>query len=106
MYTNLAGKIQSEPITYELRAHLAKHITKTKKDLVWMNLGEFGWTKMGLNEPDRQGRLGKCCHPHHPGWCKIFKVWVKFITESTMFCRKFISCHNFCIFWVYYLWDI
>ena len=33
-------------------------------------------------------RLGKCHHPHHPGWCKIFRVWVKFGTEHTVFCRK------------------
>ena len=34
-------------------------------------------------------RLAKCHHPHHPGWCKIFRVWVNLVTEHTVFCRKF-----------------
>ena len=33
-------------------------------------------------------KLVKCHHPHHPGWCKLFRVWVKFATEHKVFCCK------------------
>ena len=33
-------------------------------------------------------RLAKCHHPHHPGWSKIFRAWVKFGTEHMVYCQK------------------
>ena len=42
-------------------------------------------------------RLAKCHHPHHPGWCKIFRVLVKFVTERLVFCRKLNFLSKFCI---------
>ena len=44
-------------------------------------------------------RLAKCHHPHHPSWCKGFRVWVKCVTEHTVFCCKFNLLSQFCIFW-------
>ena len=45
-------------------------------------------------------RLAKCHHPHHPGWCKIVRTWVKFVTEHTVFCRKFNLLPQICVFLV------
>ena len=36
-------------------------------------------------------RLEKCHHPH-------IRVWVKLVTEHTVFCRKFNLLSQFCIF--------
>ena len=44
-------------------------------------------------------RLGKCHHPHHPGWCTVFRVGVKFVTEHMVFCRNFYLLSQFGIFW-------
>ena len=46
-----------------------------------------------------ESRLAKCHHSHHPGCCKIFRGWVKFVTELTMFCRKFNLLSLFFICW-------
>ena len=45
------------------------------------------------------GRLAKCHYPHHQGWCKIFRGWVKFVTEYTVFCCKFNLLSQLIIFW-------
>ena len=42
-------------------------------------------------------RLAKCHHPHHPGWCKMFRAWVKFVTEHIIFCFKFNLLPQLCI---------
>ena len=45
-------------------------------------------------------RLAKCHHTHHPGWCRLFRVWVSLETEHTVFCRKFYLLLEFIIFFV------
>ena len=59
-------------------------------------------------------RLAKCHHPHPPGWCKIFTVWVNLVTEHTVFCHKFYLLLEFSISFSkssmkwreYYFWSI
>ena len=43
-------------------------------------------------------RHAKRHHPHHPGWCKIFRVWVKFVTEHAVLCRKLNFLSHFFFF--------
>ena len=43
-------------------------------------------------------KQAQCDHPHHAGWCKIFRVWLKLVTEYIVFCRKFTLLSQFCTF--------
>ena len=43
-------------------------------------------------------RLAKCHHSNHPGWSKIFRVWVNLVTELKVFCRKFYLLLEFIIY--------
>ena len=48
---------------------------------------------------NNNNRLGKCHHPHHPGLCKVFRFWVKLLTEHIVVCPKFNLLSNFALLW-------
>ena len=45
----------------------------------WTIYRDDGWIVLlgGMEVVPIVDRLGKCHHPHHLGWCKIFRVWAK-----------------------------
>ena len=51
-------------------------------------------------------RLAKCHHPHHPGWCKIFRAYVKMGTEHTVYWQKFKVLSQFYTFWGVKFWEM
>ena len=65
------------------------------KDGVFQGLAGISPRAKSEGNPEEQAvpygptRLAKCHHQHHPGWCKMFRVWVKYVTEHMVFCCKF-----------------
>ena len=60
----------------------------------------------GVRFGETIGRLVKCHHPHHPGWCKIFRAWVKFGTEHMVHCQKFNLMSQFYTFGGLKFWEM
>ena len=97
--------VDNRPSTYKVRE------VKQLRIETYEGLGEFLRYEKSLylfasSEIDTAADL-KGQNPHHPGWCKTFMVWVKFVTEHAgFFCCIFNLLSQLWILWGVKVWEM